>query len=269
MTMDGDEMRKTNTFFWRNRYKIAVVCMLIAAVGFTGVYLYSDREKSETQKQQVAVKDTGQKEEIKNSVTAKTDIKEEDTEEPTARASAVIEPKSSEMADTETATIAKEDAVIETDTQTAETAAKKPAAGELHFDADTGLLWPVSGSVILDYSMDQTVYFTTLDQYKYNPAVIISGNVNDKVKAAASGKIVDISTNEVTGYTVTMDIGDGYTAIYGQLKEVPYETGAYVEMGNTIGFVSEPTKYFALEGSNLYFALQKDGEPVDPVEFFQ
>lgn len=104
---------------------------------------------------------------------------------------------------------------------------------------------------------------------KYNPAVIISGNVNDKVKAAASGKIVDISTNEVTGYTVTMDIGDGYTAIYGQLKEVPYETGAYVEMGNTIGFVSEPTKYFALEGSNLYFALQKDGEPVDPVEFFQ
>ena len=79
--MDGDEMRKTNTFFWRNRYKIAVVCMLIAAVGFTGVYLYSGREKSEPQKQQVAVKDTEQKEEIKNSVTAKTDVKEEDTEE--------------------------------------------------------------------------------------------------------------------------------------------------------------------------------------------
>ena len=88
--MDGDEMRKTNTFFWRNRYKIAVVCMLIAAVGFTGVYLYSGREKSEPQKQQVAVKDTEQKEEIKNSVTAKTDVKEEDTEEQTARASAVI-----------------------------------------------------------------------------------------------------------------------------------------------------------------------------------
>jgi len=117
--------------------------------------------------------------------------------------------------------------------------------------------------------MEQTVYFSTLDQYKYNPAVIISGNVNDKVKAAANGKITDISTNEVTGCTVTMDLGDGYTAVYGQLKEVPYEAGAYLEAGNTIGFVSEPTKYYSLEGSNVYFALEKDGEPVDPVEFFQ
>ena len=66
-----------------------------------------------------------------------------------------------------------------------------------------------------------------------------------------------------------MDLGDGYTAIYGQLKEVPYEPGAYLEAGNTIGFVNEPTKYYALEGSNLYFALEKDGAPVDPVEFFQ
>lgn len=66
-----------------------------------------------------------------------------------------------------------------------------------------------------------------------------------------------------------MDIGDGYTAVYGQLKEVPYETGAYIEAGNTIGFVNEPTKYYSLEGSNVYFALEKDGVPIDPVEFFQ
>lgn len=154
--------------------------------------------------------------------------------------------------------------------QTAETAAvSEPVSAELHFDAQTGLLWPVEGSVILDYSMDQTVYFTTLDQYKYNPAVIIAGNVNDKVKAAANGKITDISTNEVTGCTVTMDLGDGYTAVYGQLKEVPYQKGAYLEAGNTIGFVNEPTKYYSLEGSNLYFALEKDGAPIDPVEFFK
>jgi len=59
-----------------------------------------------------------------------------------------------------------------------------------------------------------------------------------------------------------MDIGDGYTAIYVQLKEVPYETGAYIDAGNTIGFVSEPTKYYAVEGSNLYFALEKETAPV-------
>lgn len=153
--------------------------------------------------------------------------------------------------------------------KTSETgSAKASVPAELHFNEKDGLLWPVEGAVILDYSMDHTVYFTTLDQYKYNPAVIISGNVNDKVKAAANGKITDVSVNEETGCTVTMDLGDGYTAIYGQLKEVPYKKGAYLKAGDSLGFVSEPTKYYSLEGSNLYFALEKDGTPVDPVELF-
>ena len=67
------------------------------------------------------------------------------------------------------------------------------AAEVLHFSADTGLLWPMEGNVILNYSMDSTVYFATLDQYKYNPAVLISGNVNDKVVAVAKGKISKLS----------------------------------------------------------------------------
>lgn len=42
--------------------------------------------------------------------------------------------------------------------------------------------------MILNYSMDSTVYFATLDQYKYNPAVIIAGEVNNKVYSVAKGK---------------------------------------------------------------------------------
>ena len=43
--------------------------------------------------------------------------------------------------------------------------------------------------MIINYSMDSTVYFPTLDQYKYNPAVIIAGEVNDKVYAVAKGRL--------------------------------------------------------------------------------
>ena len=117
--------------------------------------------------------------------------------------------------------------------------------------------------------MDQTIYFSTLEQYKYNPAVIIAGKVNDPVNAAATGKITDISTNEETGVTVTMELGDGYSAVYGQLKEVLYKEGATVEAGNAIGYIAEPTKYYSVEGSNLYFELQKDGEPVNPMQYIQ
>ena len=41
-----------------------------------------------------------------------------------------------------------------------------------------------------------------------------------------------------------------------------------MESGHVLAYIGEPTKYFSVEGSNLYFALEKDGEPVDPVEFF-
>ena len=150
-----------------------------------------------------------------------------------------------------------------------DTAAQSKAAVSLNFSPDSDLSWPLEGDVILNYSMDQTVYFATLDQYKYNPALIIAGKVNDPVNAAATGKITDISANEETGVTVTMDLGNGYQAIYGQLKEVLYKEGATVEAGNAIGYIAEPTKYYSVEGSNLYFELQKDKEPVNPMEYMQ
>ena len=68
---------------------------------------------------------------------------------------------------------------------------------------------------------------------------------------------------------MTEDLGDGYTAIYGQLKEVNFSIGDKVERGHVIGFVSEPTKYYSMEGSNLYFAMEKDGEPINPLDYFE
>ena len=47
----------------------------------------------------------------------------------------------------------------------------------------------------MSYSMDKTVYFQTLDQYKYNPAVIIEGAEGDQVLCGAPGivKSIDVS----------------------------------------------------------------------------
>ena len=98
---------------------------------------------------------------------------------------------------------------------------------------------------------------------------MISGEVNDTVLLVAKGQITDITTDEVTGCTVTEDLGDGYTAIYGQLKELNFEVGDMVSAGQVLGYVSEPTKYYSVEGSNLYFAMEKDGEPINPMEYFQ
>lgn len=131
------------------------------------------------------------------------------------------------------------------------------------------LMWPIAGNVILDYSMDKSVYFSTLNQYKYNPAVIIQGSQDASVMCAAQGKVTSIDTLDETGTTVTMDIGDGYELIYGQLKELMVKEGDYLKAGETIGYVSEPTKYYAQEGCNVYFEVRKDGVSVDPMPLLQ
>ena len=69
-------------------------------------------------------------------------------------------------------------------------------APPLSFSAETGkLLWPIAGNILVDYSMDKTVYFPTLDQYKYNPAIIIEGSVDQSVLSAAVGKVTSIENH--------------------------------------------------------------------------
>lgn len=148
--------------------------------------------------------------------------------------------------------------------KTTQTASQPDA---LSFSAENLILWPVDGNVLLNYSMDQTVYFATLDQYKYNPALIISGEVGDEVMAAERGIVSSIEVDAQTGTTVTVEMGNGYEAVYGQLKEVPVTEGTYVKQGAILGYLSEPTKYYSVEGCNLYFQILKDGEPVNPLEF--
>lgn len=131
-------------------------------------------------------------------------------------------------------------------------------------DSDT-LVWPVVGNVLVNYSMDKTVYFPTLQQYKYNPAIMIQANEGDLITAAAAGKVIDVFEDVQIGHGVTMELGSGYEVTYGQLTNILVSEGSYVAMGDIIGEVASPTKYFSVEGTNVYFKLTKDGEPVNPM----
>ncbi|MDO4273694.1 MAG: peptidoglycan DD-metalloendopeptidase family protein [Eubacteriales bacterium] len=138
---------------------------------------------------------------------------------------------------------------------------------EINFSEDTSMEWPVNGNILLDYSMDQTTYFPTLDQYKLNPAIAVQAVEGAPVMAAVNGTVFSIEENAQTGTTVTMELGNGYQAVYGQLKDLSVAEGDTVKEGTIIGYISAPTKYYSLEGSNLYFAMKKDGEPIDPIAY--
>ena len=137
------------------------------------------------------------------------------------------------------------------------------------YEDPTPLTWPVAGNLLMDYSMNSTVYFETLNQYKYNPALVIGSNVGNQVVAAAKGIVEKISVEDETGTTLTLNLGNNYELIYGQLKELAVKEGDVVETGQLLGYISEPTKYYCKEGSNLFFEMKKDGEPVDPFLYLE
>lgn len=149
--------------------------------------------------------------------------------------------------------------------------AAKEAAKALVLDfTDTSKLsWPVQGNVILDYSMDTTIYFPTLDQYKCNPALVIQSDVSTPVYAPANAKVTAVGHNEEIGQYVLLDLGSEYTAICGQLKEIQVVENEYLEKGQILGYVSEPTKYYTIEGTNMYLELKKSDKVVDPLDYLE
>ena len=151
---------------------------------------------------------------------------------------------------------------VEGGDQEALSTAMQPA---LNFTDEDTLVWPISGNILVNFSMDQTIYFPTLDQYKYNPAIVIEAHEGDLITAAAAGKVTGVYEDREIGKAVTMDLGNGYEVTYGQLDNILVSEGSYVAKGDVIAQVASPTKYYSVEGTNVYFKLTKDGVPVNPM----
>ena len=267
---------------------LIVLCLCMLSIsGIVGVYQYrkgqNQEAEPETPQQSAQTEETRETEPEKEAANSEGTVAQADTEENLDEAKIETEEDIYEIGEAELAQAeeTEEDAASEETEETAvqsEEAEEEPSEEEeadtseteqFAFADDSRLIWPVDGDVILNYSMDKSIYFSTLNQYKYHPAIVISAEVGSEVRCAARGEVTDISVNEETGTTLTMDIGSGYQAIYGQLKEVTVEEGDTVESETVIGYVSEPTKYYTLEGSNLYFQLLKNREPVNPMDYME
>ncbi len=139
----------------------------------------------------------------------------------------------------------------------------------LTFDEGESLAWPIVGNVVMNYSMDSYIYYATLGQYRYSDAIVIAATEGENITAAADGVVTEVFYNEEIGNAMTVALGDGYELTYGQLSDIRFEAGDTVNRGDLLGTVAAPTKYYTLEGTNVYFRMTKDGEPVNPLTLLQ
>ena len=261
--------------FIRRRGTLGVLTLvlvgIVAFASYRTSYPVTPETEMETEKPVKTVSGTGITAQQTEQASRQTEGTQETGEKRTEKASLV---SSSEVAPAKK-TGEKETENTKKEERTAESEAADPVLSgsvispTVQFSEDDSLSWPAAGSILMDYSMDGTVYFKTLNEYKYNPALIIGSAVGNPVVASAKGIVEDISIDEETGTTLTMNIGNDYQLIYGELKELTVAEGDVVEQGQLLGYISEPTKYYCEEGSNLYFAMKKDGEIVDPCLYLE
>lgn len=254
--------------------RLAIGGLLLTAVLVSGITVAQiDRKQSarteenaHTETAQAVKKSTGSTEDEKTTQETAGNVAGQNTQQDQADVSVSAQPDEVEAVTGEVeATIPETGDEAE---ETKETSAPVQAAVG-NFTEESVLDWPVEGSVAMDYSMDTTTYFQTLNVYKCNPAMIISAHVGDPVQAAAEGTVSSIKVDEETGNTVTVDMGNGYEATYGQMTNLAVKEGDAVTRDTVLGYIEKTTKYYTREGDNLYFAVTKDGNPVDPVQYME
>lgn len=247
-------MKKRRKSSARKRASVGIALCFAAAVVIAGTYTLTNYDRTSSKEEQKDTESTNQAEKVKarsantDKLVIETDDRDEEDAADDTKKETADEPK-------------------ERETSGAADTAVSGNATSYHFTEESELLWPVNGQVLMNYSMDKTVYFATLDQFKYNPALIISGAEGDQVIAGAAGLVKSIDVTAQTGTTVNLDLGNGYELLIGQLKEVPLHVGETVNANTVVGYVSKPTKYYSVEGCNVYYAMKKDGQPVDPVSY--
>ena len=139
----------------------------------------------------------------------------------------------------------------------------------LNFASEDRMGWPVQGNVIQYYSMDTTVYFPTLEQYKCSPAIEIQSEAGTVVNAPANAKVVQVGEDAKIGGFVRLELGNDYQIILGQLADICVNEGDYIARGTQIGAVAAPTRYYVVEGDNVYFQMLHGEETVDPLDYLE
>ena len=172
------------------------------------------------------------------------------------------EPETTTTIPEETSELAETDPIDET----SEISVNAPASS-LNFTMDSVLSWPVDGNIVIDYDMDNTVYFPTLDLYKCSDAICIQSEVGTPVYASTNCVVKEVASSDEIGSYVIVDLGNEYALTYGQLKDIVVETDDTLESGDLIGYVNEPTAYYTIEGPNLYLKLTENDSPINPLDY--
>lgn len=139
---------------------------------------------------------------------------------------------------------------------------QQPPSGK--FSKEKGrLTWPSDGQIVSLFGRQKHPKF---DTFIYKKGIEIEPSRGDEVRAVYDGTIIFANWFKGYGMVIIIDHGENYYSIYAHLAKLLVSVGDKVGRSRSIGQIGETG---LSQGSNLYFEIRHQGEPLDPLTWLQ
>ncbi|GEM_PF-741224 len=117
---------------------------------------------------------------------------------------------------------------------------------------------PASGQLTSGFGWRRTGFHSGID---------LAMPIGTPVKAADCGMVTSAGSSGAYGIKIKIDHGEGeYVTVYAHLSRLAVSTGDVVEQGQVIGYSGNTGRS---TGPHLHFEIHVNGEPQNPLNFFQ
>ena len=130
--------------------------------------------------------------------------------------------------------------------------------------ASSGFLYPLpAGSAYVSCAYGPRTHPVT-GNYSFHNGVDLAAPGGTPIYATKSGTVTTATYNSVYGYYVTINHGDGFSSLYGQMTRYVVSAGQTVTQGQVIGYVGTTG---LSTGNHLHFTIFYNGSTVNPMGY--
>lgn len=129
-------------------------------------------------------------------------------------------------------------------------------------------IMPVESSSEYGEYADTMVFNQTLNRFESHKAIDFFAEEGAPVVAVYDGTVESVTNTLLHGTTIIIDHGNGLKSIYNSLADGDgVVAGQTVSQGDVIGEVSSTNRQEYKDGPHLHFAVQENGEIIDPAKY--
>lgn len=100
---------------------------------------------------------------------------------------------------------------------------------------------------------------------KFHAGMDFTGTVGTPIYATGNGVIITNQFDKGYGRHVIIDHGFSYKTVYAHMEKINVKNGQRVKRGDVIGFLGNTG---LSTGPHLHYEVRKNGEPIDPINFY-